>query len=140
MTSQPHIISAQEFLHLREATVDNTDLLEKFDDQLRDMCTQQPDETAQIFEVLAVSARINAREATAIYARYLLGGPRGETAVRLLRGLAHDPDEHIRSTAEDTVTTATNAGSISMIDAAGVLSHHHRRSKALTRNPMIDVS
>jgi hypothetical protein len=36
----------------------------------------------------------------------------------------------VRSTAEDTVTTATNAVSISMIDAAGVLSHHHMKKQS----------
>jgi hypothetical protein len=116
-------LTAAEFLGLRRSIADNYELLEPFDDQLRDMCTQQPDEAAQIFDTLARSDSTQDREAAAIYTRHLLAGPRRDTAATLLRQLRADPDKDIRQHACDSITAALSNRIITATDAARIHDH-----------------
>jgi len=110
-------ISSDEFLRLRKNLTNNEELLEKFDDQIRDLCTTQPDDAARIFETLAHSDTVDDRKYVAIYARYLLAH-RYNIATRLLKALLHDLDLDVRQHAEDAITAAVDDDTLNIIDAA----------------------
>lgn len=116
------VISAQEFLHLRDRITHDDVVLAQFDDQLRHMCAQRPDDAARVLDALTRSAEYRDREAAAIYLGHLLG-TRREPASRLLRELLHDPDDHIRDTAADTVTAAIHTGTLDATGAARLYDH-----------------
>lgn len=111
------VISAQEFLHLRDRITHDDVVLAQFDDQLRHMCAQRPDDAVRVLATLTHSHQYHDREAAAIYLGHLLR-TRREPALRLLRELLGDPDDHIRDTAADTVTAAIHTGTLDAIGAA----------------------
>jgi hypothetical protein len=111
------VISAQEFLHLRQRITHDDVVLAQFDDQLRHMCTTHPDDAVRVLATLTHSHQYHDREAAAIYLGHLLR-TRREPASRLLRELLGDPDDHIRDTATDTVTAAIHTGTLDPIGAA----------------------
>lgn len=116
------VISAQEFLHLRQRITHDDAVLAQFDDQLRHMCAQRPDDAARVLATLTHSHQYHDREAAAIYLGRLLR-TRREPALRLLLELLGDPDDHIRDTATDTVTAAIHAGTLDPIGAARLYDH-----------------
>lgn len=122
MANASSAIPASEFLKLRRSIIDNSELLETFDDRLRDMCAQHPNEAAQVLDELTRSASVTDKEAAAIYSRHLLGSPRHELATVLLRRLLNDPDETVRHTAHDSVMIAVHDGVLTSIDVARLLS------------------
>ena len=117
MTTARHTISSDEFLRLRKNLANNEDLLEKFDDQIRDLCATQPDDATRIFDTLAQSDSVDDREYVAIYVRHLLAY-RYDVATALLKALLHDPNQDVRQKAEDAITAAAEANEINVIDAA----------------------
>jgi len=100
---ESQVISAQEFLRLRQRITHDDVVLAQFDDQLRHMCAQRSDDAVRVLATLTHSHQYPDRETAAIYLGHLLGARR-EPASRLLRELLGDPDDHIRDTAADTVT------------------------------------
>ncbi len=115
-------VSAQEFLRLRQRIAHDDAALAQFDDQLRQMCTTQPDDAARVLDTLTHSHQYRDREAAGIYLGHLLG-TRREPATHLLRELLHDPADQIKDTATDTVTAAIHAGTLDAIGAARLYDH-----------------
>ncbi|MGI9003522.1 MAG: hypothetical protein ACR2GH_18020 [Pseudonocardia sp.] len=96
--------SAAEFLLARHrcAMVDDIAGVEKLDEQLLDLAASAPDLTVTIMIVLSRSDDVGAREAVAIFVRYLFA-TRPEPAHELLIPLLFDSDHNIRSQALATL-------------------------------------
>lgn len=114
----------EEFLQLRRNIRHDTDLLEKLDDQLRDMAHSDPDHAADILQALSNSDDKDDRDTAAIYVGHLLA-TRPDHAKNIIRLLLHDTDDDIRRQAHDTLNAAVDNNTITATQAARL---HQRRS------------
>lgn len=96
-------LGIDELLQLRHQLVENnnTELLRKLDEQLRDLATSNPDRAADMFDALA-AAEHDDRDAAAIYIKPLFA-TLPDRAKSVLRKLLQDSNENIRTTAFDTL-------------------------------------
>ncbi len=123
MTHDPTQAEAVEkFLHLRRNVRHDTDLLEKLDDQLRDMAQSDPDQARGILQALSNSDDKDDRDAAAIYVGHLLA-TRPDHAKNIIRLLLHDTDEDIRRQALDTLNAAVDNNTITATQAARLIPH-----------------
>lgn len=111
--------AVEDFLAVRHqlARAENTPKLEVWDDQLRDMCSTDPNRAAAIIDALSVSDDLGAKNAAALFVRYLYP-VQSERARRLLLTLRNDPDTDIRSKARDSIDKITSNPDIDPTQAA----------------------
>lgn len=110
-----------QFLATRHqlAKTGNTAQLERLDDQLHEIATSDPDHAVAIITALAKSRDLGAKEAAAIYVRYLFK-TRSEPATELLLSLIFDNDLDVRSRAIDTLDKVTSDPALSPTQAAKI--------------------
>jgi hypothetical protein len=120
MANNSSVITAPEFLRLRQTLTDNPDTLDKFDEQLIAMCTRQPDDAAQILSALANSDDVEDRKSAAAYLWHLFVD-RHDAAAELTHLLLTDSSDDVRELATDGVYAAADSGTISSTDAANIL-------------------
>ncbi len=105
-----HSKSAEEFLEVRHqyAQIGDTNRLEKIDEQLLDMATSESDQAAAVIIALSHSDDLGAKEAAAIFARYLFA-TRPEIARELLMALlfGSDSDAHVKNQALSSIDFVT---------------------------------
>jgi len=118
MSITSYTVSSAEFLRLRKNLTHNDELLDKLDEQITEMCTQQPDEAARVLDALAHSDTADDRRRAAHYLRDLLTDEHHKATTALLQKLLHDPDQDVHHAAEDTITAAVESNEINIIDAA----------------------
>jgi len=114
---QPHTVD--DFLAVRHqlAETENTSKLEELDDQLHHLITTNPDQAATIMAALSVSGDLGAKNAAAIYVKYLFP-PRPDHAREILRTLLNDNDTETRNKARDTLDKITSDPTLTPTQAA----------------------
>jgi hypothetical protein len=115
--------AVEEFLQLRRNVRHDTALLEKLDDQLRDMSKTAPDHAADILHALSHSDDKRDRDAAAIYVAHLLT-TRHDRAKNIIGFLLHDSEKDIRRQARQTLDEAVQDDTITATEAARL--HAHR--------------
>lgn len=123
--------AAAQFLDARAvlARAFNTAKLEQLDEQLRDICSTDPDTAIEIMQALSSSDDIGAKEAVAIYVKYLFP-TRQKQAVELANHLQEDQDPYIRERAQQTISAVTSSPELSPAEAAELTTLLHGSAHA----------
>lgn len=109
-----------EFLRLRSNVRHDTAVLEKLDDQLRDLTHTNPDQANDILHTLSHSDVKDDRGVAAIYVGHLLA-TRPDDAQNIIQLLLHDTDPDIRRQTHDTLNTALDNHTITATQAAHLI-------------------
>lgn len=108
-----------EFLQLRQKIGKDLALIDKIEEQLKDIIRTEPDRAVSILQTLAVS-NTNDRDLAAIYIGYLFPH-RPEQARAITTTLLRDPNEDIRQKTRETLDAAVENGHIAALDAARII-------------------
>lgn len=122
MTDYERPTTAEEFLRVWYvlAEANNTTQLEQWERQFPDLAKTTPDMTLAILRELATSNTPGAKQAAAIYARYVFLARRDETT-DLLVTLFQTGDPDIQENVLDTIDAITSDTQLNPIQAAQLI-------------------